>query len=341
MKHMLSLIISVLTYLNVGAQATDSALFYFEKGMSEKSARRYLVASKHFDKAIGFNSKFMQAFIENGKVNLEMRKVDAALVNFTRANLLEPDNAEAIKQLSGLYFNNRQFQKAMELAQKCNSCPEADKIIAMSNYHLGDYGKAVVQLEKVLANSPSDAAVCYALAASYLELDQEKTAIAYYKRAIALDTLKINWVYELGLLYYNQAQYADAVHYFEKAANGGYPKSNEYYENLGFAYLFTNDIEKGMENLSTVLARKPNNVTLLTDIGQAMYQAKRYDDALVYFQKAIDLNPKDARSLYMTGIIFLKKGQKEKGQAMCDKAISIDPTLAEKRQSKRGDQFGL
>ena len=124
------------------------------------------------------------------------------------------------------------------------------------------------------------------------------------------------------------------------AGEAGYPKSNVFYENLGFAYLNTGDIENGLKNLNTVLSRKPNNTTLLTDIAQAMYQAKRYDDALVYYQKLLDINAKDSKALYMAGITFQKKGQKEKGQAMCDQAIAMDPSLAEKR-TKKGDQFGL
>jgi len=54
----------------------------------------------------------------------------------------------------------------------------------------------------------------------------------------------------------------------------------------------------------------------------------------------MELNPKDSKALYMAGMTFQKQGQKEKGQAICDKAIAMDPSLAEKRQ-KKGDQFGL
>jgi tetratricopeptide (TPR) repeat protein len=124
------------------------------------------------------------------------------------------------------------------------------------------------------------------------------------------------------------------------AGNAGYPSSNDYLENIGFSFLYNRDIENGMKNLSIVLSRKPNNFELLTDIAQAMYNVKRYDEALVYYQKLIELNPKDSKALYMAGITFQKQGLKEKGQAICDKAIAMDPSLAEKRQ-KKGDQFGL
>jgi hypothetical protein len=36
----------------------------------------------------------------------------------------------------------------------------------------------------------------------------------------------------------------------------------------------------------------------------------------------------------MAGMSFQKKGQKEKGQKICDKAIEMDPSLARYRQKK-------
>lgn len=151
MKNFLLVIIVVFANIKLPAQTTDSAQFYFVKGMEEKSARRYLVAAKHFDKAIELYPKFTNAYIENGTVNLEMRKIDAAMGNFTKANLIEPANAVAIRELTSLYFNNHQFQKAIDMAQKCN-CPGTERIIAISNYHLEDYGKAVIGLQKLWQN---------------------------------------------------------------------------------------------------------------------------------------------------------------------------------------------
>ncbi len=65
-----------------------------------------------------------------------------------------------------------------------------------------------------------------------------------------------------------------------------------------------------------------------------MYETKRYETALDYFKKLLDLNPKDANSLFMAGMTFQKMGEKEKGQKICDNAIAMDPSLARNRQKK-------
>src|SRR5687767_1508595 len=155
MKNFLLVILVIFANPKLPAQTTDSAQFYFVKGMEEKSARRYLVAAKHFDKAIELYPKFTNAYIENGTVNLEMRKIDAAMGNFTKANLIEPANPLAIIESTSLYFNNLKFQKTNDKTQECKDNSWTKKNIAISNYHLEEYGKAIMGLQKALAKSPA------------------------------------------------------------------------------------------------------------------------------------------------------------------------------------------
>jgi tetratricopeptide (TPR) repeat protein len=316
------------------SQNMDSARFYFKKGIETKDARLFAVAGKNFDKAIQLNQNYTEAYIENGKVDLEMRKVDAALGNFTKAYQLEPNNNDVVKELSSLYFNNRQFQKAIDLTQKCSTCPDADRIMGMSYYNLEDYGKAVNLLQKAIGKNDKDGEAAYTLGRTYLELENEKNAIPQFQKAIALEPSRNVWMYELGLIYYNQDDYKNALKYFNMAGDAGYNKTNDYYENVGFAQLYTGDTQTGIQTLNDIILRKPNNTELLNNIAQAMYDTKHYDDAIIYYEKLLTINSKDARSLYMAGMTFQKKGDKEKGKKICDKAIEMDPSLASHRQKQ-------
>ena len=335
-----TLLLSALCMMNVALSQSDSAQYFYKRGVEEKTARRYLVAAGFFDRAIKFDPKNVQSYIQHGEVDLEMRRIDAAQGNFSKAYSLEPSNPVVIKELTSLYFNNRQFQKAIDFAQKCTSCPDAERIIAMSYFNLEDYGKAVIGLQKALVKKPEDAEAAYTLARCYLEMEDYKKAIPAYQKAVSLDATRNVWMYELGLIFYTNNNFAEALKYFKMSEAAGHIKSNDFYENIGFAYLNTGDVENGMKNLQTVLARKPRDKELITDIAQAMYSSKKYDDALVYYQKLLELNPKDANALYMAGMTFQKKGQKERGQSMCDEAIKLDPSLAKNRQ-KKGESFGL
>ncbi len=336
MKNTLTVILILLT-AQVFSQPTDSATFFYKKGIEEKIAKRYLVASKNFDKAIKLNEKYTAAYIENGYANLEMRKTDAAITNFTKANELEPENNAAINELMNLYFNYRQYAKAIVFAQKCKDCANAEKVIAISYFQQEDYAKAEKGLLTLVTKTPGDAETNYTLGRTYMEMEQEKKSIFYYEKAVQIDTARSGWLHELALLYYTVNDYKNAVIYFNKAAANGFQQSNDFNENLGYSYIYSGEFEKGETILLDIMARKPGNKDILRDIAQAYYDQKLYDKSLGFCQKLMELDTNDAKALYQAGMCFQKKGQKDKGQAMCDKAIELDPSLGKmKRQQQMG-----
>ena len=201
----------------------------------------------------------------------------------------------------------------------------------MSYYNLEDYGKAEKYLNDAINKNAQDADAFYTLGRTYLELENGKSAIEAFKKAVKLSP-KSQWMYELGLICYNENDYQNAVKYFETAVDSGYNKSNDFYENYGFAQIYSGNSKSGIQTLNVVLERKPNNKELLNNIAYAMYETKKYNEALEYFTKVLEINPKDATTLYMAGMTYQKLGNKEKGQKLCDEAISLDPSLKRYRQ---------
>jgi tetratricopeptide (TPR) repeat protein len=316
----------------VFSETLDSSAHYFQKGIEEKMARRYLVAAGHFDKAIHFNANYTAAYIENGLVNKEMRRTDAAMQNFLKAYELEPGNEVVIKELMELNCSYRQFAKAIDFAQKCKGCDNKDRIIAMSYFGMEDYGRAEKILLSLVEKDGNDAEVIYTLARTYLEMGLEGKAIPYYEKAIQADGTKSKWLFELGLLYYNTDNYKNAVVYFNKAAEQGLIRSNDFNENLGFAYMYSGEFDKGEKLLTEIMDRKPGDKEIIRDIALAFYDGKKYDKCLDYCQKLLEMDKNDGKALYQAGLCFQKKGQTERGQRMCDKAIELDPSLGKLRQ---------
>lgn len=328
----LKLVVCLMVYASANAQTTDSSEVYFQKGIEEKTAKRYLVAANWFDKSIQANPSFTQAYIESGYVHLEMRKTDKAMQQFNKVLELQPGNAVAIKELMEMYYSYRMFAKAKDMAGKCNGCLSAEKIKAMCNYHEEDYGSAVKGLTAYLSKNPTDAEASYTLARSYLDMEDYKNAIPAYNKAVLLDGEKNVWMYELGLLYYSQEDYKNSVVFFNKAAEKGYPQKSDFQENLGYAYMFSGQQEQGEKILLDLLQKKPNNKDLLRDMAEAFYNGKMYEKSLGYCQKLMEMDTKDGKALYQAGLCFQKMGQKDKGQGMCDKAIELDPSLNGLRQ---------
>ena len=334
MKNLIAFVALCGSLNSFAGSFVDSSQYYFSKGIEEKTAKRYLTASQNFEKAINFDKSNVQAYLENGYANMEMRKTDQAKVNFTKVYELQPSNTASIKELANLYFDYRQWDKAIEFAGKCKDCSNADRIIGMSNYEKEDYGVAEKALLRAVAKSPEDAKVQYTLARMYIDMELEKKAVPFFEKAVALNPEKSAWAYELALVYFNNNDNKNAVKSYEAAAANGYIQSNDFNENYGYALLYSGNYEKGEEKLWGVYQRKPGNKEIVRDIAQILYEQKQFNRSLDYCQRLLQMDMKDGKALYQAGLNFLKLGQKEKGQGMCDKAIEVDPSLASKRTKK-------
>jgi tetratricopeptide (TPR) repeat protein len=340
MKNLITSILSV-AIVPIYAQTVDSAQVYYAKGIEQKDAQLYSQAIKSLEKSLTFNPQFVEAHLQTGYVNMAMYKNSQAIANFSKARELDPQNATAIKELTELYYNYRQYPKAIELAQQCKTCSNAEKIIALSYYQQEDYAKAEKALLAVFAKDNTNADVAYALGRTYMELENRKGMFDYYEKAIALDPTKASWMNELGVICYGAGAYRKAVEYLNKAAAAGFQQSNDFNENLGFACLYSGEFDKGEKLILGILERKPGNKDLLYDLADAFYGGKQYDKSLEYLQKLLEADMKDAKALYKAGQCFIKKGQSGKGQGMCDAAIQLDPSLSRLKKQQGFGGAGL
>src|SRR5207253_11408015 len=107
-------------------------------------------------------------------------------------------------------------------------------------------------------------------------------------------------------------------------------------ENLGNAYINAGQNEKGLAILNEVLKKKPEDPELLFQVAQASYRAAKYQDAIDLWDRVLEQDKSNAEALYMIGLCYQKKGEKEKGQQLCDRAIQMDHSLRSKRQQMGG-----
>ncbi|MEI9934569.1 MAG: tetratricopeptide repeat protein [Ferruginibacter sp.] len=318
------------------AAQTDSAKAIFKKGLSEKEARHYLVASQYFNNAIQLYSNYEDAYLQDADVNISMHRLDKAQNDIQKVHEIDPDNVAVTEQLIQFSYNSHQYSKVIDLASKCKTCSNSERILGMCNYQQENYGTAIQELTSALKKNPMDAEATYTVGRSYLEEEEYLKAVPYYRQAVILDSTKNVWMYELGLLYYNNNDYTHAVEMFDKASNAGYDQSNDFNENLGFACIYAGQTERGEKILLNLIAKEPGNTDILRDMADAYYNRKMYDKSLEFCQKLLMIDAKDGKALYEAGLCFQKKGDTERGEKMCDRAIELDPSLAGLRQKKMG-----
>jgi tetratricopeptide (TPR) repeat protein len=248
---------------------------------------------------------------------------------------LGDQSANTYKHLMTLSFNMRQFPDAIKYANLLKKVDPSEKVsyfIGKAHYDEENYGDAIKFLNVAATEDASNAEVPYMIARSYADMMNYKQAIPFFEKAIALKPTENRWLYEISLIYYAMHDDKNSLKYMLEAAEKGYKRDNEYLENLAIAYLNVGQFDQGMEILKESLKRRPTDMNLLNMIAEANYDAKKYQEAIDYWDQILQIDNKNASALYMIGLSYQKKGEKAKGIALCDKAIQMDPTLSKNKQ---------
>jgi Flp pilus assembly protein TadD len=80
--------------------------------------------------------------------------------------------------------------------------------------------------------------------------------------------------------------------------------------------------------LTAAQRRYPSDFWLNVDLGNAMYETKRWEEAIGYFRAALALRPEIAAVYNNLGLACYKKGRLDEAITECKRAIELDPKLA-------------
>jgi pentatricopeptide repeat protein len=320
------------------AQQGESANIAYQSGLTEKQAGRHKVAYEHFSKATTINPDHIEAQFELGMEAIELRQYEIAKKAFQKVLEKNPNDSRAIESLGNLYFWTRKWDEAIKYGIKMlemKTGSRANYIVGKSYYEQENFGQAFRYLDAAYKEEPQNAEIPFLFARSFVEMSNYKQAVKYYQEAIALDSSKVNWIYETALAYSSIPDDKTAIIYFELAMAKGYKVDNGFIENLSNSYIVAGMPEKGIVMLQKLLDLRPSDMELLNSMADVYYKMGKYDDAITYWDKMLYYDKENARPLYMIGMAFQKKGETKKGQAICDKAIEMDPSLKIMRQEKK------
>lgn len=339
---MKKLILLLLIAVSAGASAqnADSAAYFLQKGNEAKLEKRWLVAAQQYRKAVQFDAGNTEAQRELGNVSVEMRRYPDAIQAYGEVLKKDANDSVANENLANLYFWTRRWNDAITAAKKMQQLKigkNTDYLIGKSYSELEDYGQAYTYLQQAAKLDSTNAEIPYTIGRGFVEMSNYRNAAPFFIKAITLDTTKPRWVYECALNYAAIPDDKTAIKYYLLAADRGYKTDNDYIENLSISYEGTGQLDKCIEMLKKVLEKKPADITLLYSIAELHYKTRKYQEAIDYWDKILGYDKQNAKSLYMIGLAYQKKGDKEKGMQLCDQAIKMDPTLSSLKQ-KTGER---
>ncbi len=342
MKKILILTLSIFLLAGVYAQNTDSAKAAFRRGVMETSLGRHKPAFELYRKATTLDSNYTDAYRALGQSAIETRQYEVARNAFRKVLAADPSDQVAIEAMGNLSFWTRRWDDAILYGQKMLDLKIGQRVhymVGKSYYEKENFGMAFRYLDAAYKDEPRNAEIPFLFARSFVEMSNYKMAVKYYQEAIALDSTKVQWIYELAMAYSAIPDDRSAIPYFELAMVKGYKVDNDFIENLSSAYVSAGMPEKGIAMLTRLLEMRPADLELLYFVADTYYKMGKYDEAINHWDKILQYDKENARSLYMIGMAFQKKGDTKKGQAICDKAIELDPGLKVMRREKQGAGF--
>ncbi len=216
--------------------------------------------------------------------------------------------------------------------------PQSQLKRALHALERGQYQLALRQLERLLPLTQGDPAlqeqVYLGMADALLNLRDLPPAIRQAQAAINLNPASERGYYLLGFTYSVQNNWAQAIPPLRRALELN-PENAEYYRSLGWAVFNEGQAKaEGQTLLEQALQMAPTEVSILTDLAMVHAQEQRFDQALVYARRAVELAPNYplAREVLTNLSHFKREFERLGGQPPSRKLPTRPTTEAEWRE---------
>ncbi|MEQ1598276.1 MAG: tetratricopeptide repeat protein [Methylotenera sp.] len=123
-----------------------------------------------------------------------------------------------------------------------------------------------------------------------------KQAIACYQKGLKINPQDARGHFNLGTAQRDEGSLAEAIESYQKAITL-FPNYTDAYNNLGETLRDRGDMDDAVKSYQATLKLNPNHPGANYNMGEFLYLAKKYDEAIPYFERS-QLDDWQARKLY-------------------------------------------
>ena len=135
--------------------------------------------------------------------------------------------------------------------------------------------------------------------------------------------------YLLSLAYQGQGTYDKAIEICQKIFKSD-PEDSLASFLLGELYIAQKSSpQAAIDAYKKVLEQDAQDIETVTKLVGLYLEEEQYELALVYSQKALNINPDDPLVNFQTGLIYWKKGLSYAAQSLLEKTVELDPNNLE------------
>ncbi len=157
-------------------------------------------------------------------------------------------------------------------------------------------------------------------------LQHQNNAFTHFRRSIELYPSYGDAYGQLGLAYYRQKQYKEALENYEIALKYD-PNDAKIYSNMGVIYFESRDLKKAEEVYLKATKLDPRYIDARRNLGSVYAQTKRFDQAIAQFKEGLRYDEYNATLNLYLGYAYRDKGDLKNSKKYLDLAYQLNPAL--------------
>ncbi|MBF0570431.1 MAG: tetratricopeptide repeat protein [Candidatus Omnitrophica bacterium] len=269
-------------------------------------------AISEYQKSIKFNGWEPAPRLKLGAYYLRLTKISQATVQFKTVARISPQEPQAHYLLALIYSSEHKYDLAaseyeiiLKLASR-NDQGNTDVYLYLGQLYYAQqkYPQAIEQFLKVTEFNPGNASALFLLGSVWADSNDHAKAIEAFRKVLRIEPEHTEALNSLGYMYAEDGVHLDeAIRMISKAIEID-PANGAFYDSLGWALY-----KKGMYAQALAALQKAETYIkdeiLYDHIGDDYKALKDYRGACQYWQKSLDLNPR--QTLIQQKIRELKK----------------------------------
>ena len=291
-----------------------------------------------------FKSCFVYTLI--GRCYFELAKYKDAEKYYNLSILLDPSYLMGLEYYSSVLWHLKDQYKCCNLAhhclEQCQFSPETWVVLGNTFSLQKEHETAIKFFIRATQINPAFA-YSYTLAGhEYVENENFSEANNCFKKALAFDERQVNAWWGLGNIQLKEQNYSEAVRLFKRCLSiNNHSAILHFY--LGTAYLQNKDIKNALNNLLNAQKLDPKNPMIQYQVANIYMSQGKNEEALKILKNLEENMPKEAPIYISIGKIYKNKKEYKKALDYFNKAIDLDPkdsnlakTLIERLQMDNG-----
>ena len=307
------------------------------RGTAQLQLRNIPAARKDYELAKGIVEKDPVVHNSLALVSLAENKEEDAISSFENALNADATNFDALNGLITLYARNNQVDKAHgRIDQALSAYPNMASLhyLKAQVYGYERNGQMVeAELNKALELDQNYLPAYSALAALYIQSQQEDRAIAQYQKIISLRPENSTPYVLIGMLEDQRKNYDVAADNYRKALEKD-PNSVIAANNLAWLYATTGkgNLDEAVRLAQGAVQKNPNVAGFVDTLGWVYYKKNLHAAAIEQLRKAVSLNETQSRAAnaapsaayhYHLGMALKDKGDKDEARRELQAAIKL------------------